>query len=125
MKYVLVDKYDNIVTTIELGSNVGLSGAKTYFKGIKKMPEDSDFDKLWKVMSKQQYDTQFKSSLQNRQVEWWKEEPSGPDEDFDYWSVSLTYKILRYSYCILYSEIVALWDDKQLDYKVNTGEYND
>ena len=48
------------------------------------MPEDSDFDKLWKVMSKQQYDTQFKSSLQNRQVEWWKEEPSGPDEDFDY-----------------------------------------
>ena len=84
MKYVLVDKYDNIVTTIELGSNVGLSGAKTYFKGIKKMPEDSDFDKLWKVMSKQQYDTQFKSSLQNRQVEWWKEEPSGPDEDFDY-----------------------------------------
>ena len=84
MKYVLVDKYDNIVTTIELGSSVGLSGAKTYFKGIKKMPEDSDFDKLWKVMSKQQYDTQFKSSLQNRQVEWWKEEPSGPDEDFDY-----------------------------------------
>ena len=84
MKYVLVDKYDNIVTTIELGSNVGLSEAKTYFKGIKKMPEDSDFDKLWKVMSKQQYDTQFKSSLQNRQVEWWKEEPSGPDEDFDY-----------------------------------------
>ena len=84
MKYVLVDKYDNIVTTVELGSNVGLSGAKTYFQGIKKMPEDSDFDKLWKVMSKQQYDTQFKSSLQNRQVEWWKEEPSGPDEDFDY-----------------------------------------
>ena len=84
MKYVLVDKYDNIVTKVNLGSNVGLSGAKTYFKGVKQMPKDEDFDKLWKVMSEEQYDTQFKSTLQNRQVEWWKEEPSGPDEDFAY-----------------------------------------
>ena len=84
MKYVLVDKYDNIITTVNLGSNVGLSGAKTYFKGVKQMPKDEDFDKLWKVMTEEQYDTQLKSSLQNRQVEWWKEEPSGPDENFDY-----------------------------------------
>ena len=74
MKYVLVDKYDNIITTVELGSNVGLSGAKTYFKGMKKMPRDSDFDKLWRVMTAEQYDTQFKSTLQNRQIEWCKEE---------------------------------------------------
>ena len=74
MKYVLVDKYDNIVTTVDLGSNIGLSGAKTYFKGMKKMPEDKDFDKLWKVMTEDQYDTRFKSTLQNRQIEWWKEE---------------------------------------------------
>ena len=84
MKYVLVDKYDNIVTKVDLGSNVGLSGAKTYFKGVKQMPEDENFDKLWKVMTEKEYDTQLKSSLQNRQVEWWKEEPSGPDENFDY-----------------------------------------
>ena len=84
MKYVLVDKYDNIITTVNLGSNVGLSGAKTYFKGVRQMPKDEDFDKLWKVMTEQDYDTRLKSSLQNRQVEWWKEEPSGPDEDFDY-----------------------------------------
>ena len=84
MKYVLVDKYDNIVTTVDLGSNVGLSGAKTYFKGVKQMPKDDDFDKLWRVMTEQDYDTRLKSSLQNRQVEWWKEEPSGPDKDFDY-----------------------------------------
>ena len=76
MKYVLVDKYDNIVTTVDLGSNVGLSGAKTYFKGVKQMPKDEDFDKLWKVMSEKQYDTRFKSTLQNRQIEWWKEEDS-------------------------------------------------
>jgi len=74
MKYVLVDKYDNIVTKVDLGSNVGLSGAKTYFKGVKQMPKDEDFDKLWKVMSEKQYDTRFKSTLQNRQIEWWKEE---------------------------------------------------
>ena len=84
MKYVLVDNYDNIITTVDLGSNVGLSGAKTYFKGVKQMPKDEDFDKLWKVMTEQDYDTRLKSSLQNRQVEWWKEEPSGPDENFDY-----------------------------------------
>ena len=35
MKYVLVDNYDNIVTRAELGSDVGHSGAKTYFKGVK------------------------------------------------------------------------------------------
>ena len=89
MKYVLVDNYDNIITKADLGSNVGLSGAKTYFKGMKQMPKDEDFDKLWKVMTEQEYDTRFKASLQNRQMdkmkyEWWKEEPSGPDEDFDY-----------------------------------------
>ena len=38
----------------------------------------------------------------------------------------LSYKIFRNSYCTIYSEIIANnWDDKQLDYKVNTGEYND
>ena len=84
MKYVLVDNYDNIITKVDLGSNVGLSGAKTYFKGVKQMPKDDDFDKLWRVMTEQDYDTRLKSSLQNRQVEWWKEEPSGPDENFDY-----------------------------------------
>ena len=26
MKYVLVDNYDNIITKVDLGSNVGLSG---------------------------------------------------------------------------------------------------
>ena len=86
MKYVLVDKYDNIVTKVDLGSNVGLSGAKTYFKGMKKIPEDKHFDKLWKVMSKQEYDSIFKTSLQNRQMgnrkyEWWKDEESYLDAD--------------------------------------------
>ena len=46
MKFLLVDKYDNIVTSVNLASNVGLNGAKTYFKGVKLMPKDEEFDKL-------------------------------------------------------------------------------
>ena len=43
-----------------------------------------DFDKLWKVMTEQDYDNQLKSSLQNRQIEWWKEEESYLMKNFDY-----------------------------------------
>ena len=75
MKFVLVNKYDEIVSRVNLGE-VGVNGAKTYFKGMKKMPEDKDFDKLWKVMTEQEYDNKFKDSLQNKQYEWWKEEES-------------------------------------------------
>ena len=88
MKYLLVDKYDNIVTSVELASNVGINGAKTYFMGTKKLDEDN-FNKLWKVMTENDYDLQFKATLQYRQMgkrkyEWWKDEPKGPDDEFDY-----------------------------------------
>ena len=39
MKYLLVDKYDNIVTSVDLASNVGMSGARTYFIGTKRIDE--------------------------------------------------------------------------------------
>ena len=86
MKYVLVDNYDNIITTVDLGSDVGLSGAKTYFKGVKRLPSDEDFDKLWKVMTKKEWDLQFKATLQNRQMgkmkyEWWKEDKEIIDDE--------------------------------------------
>ena len=89
MKYVLVNKFDEIVDKVDLAGNVGKTGATTYFQGVKQMPDRDDFHKLWKVMSEKEYDLIFKASLQNRQMdkmkyEWWKEEPSGPDEDFDY-----------------------------------------
>ena len=76
MKYVLVNKLDEIVDTVELAGNLGKTGATTYFQGMKKMPDQEDFHKLWKVMSEREYDVTFKSSLQNRQIEWWKEEDS-------------------------------------------------
>lgn len=86
MKYVLVDKYDNIITRVELGSGVGLTGAKTYFKGVKRMPQDEDFDKLWTVMTEDQWNEQFKNTLQNRQMdkrkyEWWKDDTNYLDID--------------------------------------------
>jgi len=86
LKYLLVDKYDEIITKIDLGDDVGISGARTYFIGTKKLDENS-FDKLWRVMTEEQYDTNFKSNLQNRQnkqYEWWKDEPKGPDDGIDY-----------------------------------------
>ena len=89
MKYVLVNKFDEIVDKVDLAGNVGKTGATTYFQGVKKMPNREDFLKLWKVMSEKEYNLQFKATLQNRQMdkmkyEWWKEEPSGPDDEFDY-----------------------------------------
>ena len=74
MKYVIVNKFDDIVDTVELAGNVGKTGATTYFQGVKKIPKEEDFHKLWKVLSRREYDTQFKTTLQNRQIEWWKEE---------------------------------------------------
>ena len=79
MKYVLVNQYDEIVTTAELASNIGIGGATTYFQGIKQMEDRDAFLKLWKVMTQDDWDLQFKNNLQNRQMgnmkyEWWKEE---------------------------------------------------
>ena len=51
MKYVLVDKGDNIVSTVDLQWDVGVSGARTYFLGLKKV-DKKEFDNLWKVMTK-------------------------------------------------------------------------
>ena len=78
MKYVLVDSRYNIVSTTELASNVGLSGAKTYFIGVKKLDEEN-FDKLWKVMTKKEYKLnqeafERKPSSHPGRIDWWKED---------------------------------------------------
>ncbi len=88
MKYLLVDKLDNITTSVELGSDVGVSGARTYFLGVKKI-EEKEFDKLWKVMTRKEYDIQFKASLQNRQMDkmkyrWWEEDKEIIDDELKY-----------------------------------------
>ena len=54
MKYVLVDKYDNIVDTKDLSSDVGINGARTYFVKRKQIPYES-FIQIWRVMTEQRY----------------------------------------------------------------------
>ena len=83
MKWLLVNKFDEIVDTCEIASGVGVSGAKTYFMGRKQI-EEKEFDNLWKVMSSERYDALFKATLQNRQYKWGEEESTKPDEGFDY-----------------------------------------
>ena len=80
MKWVLVDKYDNINSTAELHSGYVKKTAKSYFVDIKKIDESS-FDKLWKVMSDEEYEAIQRASLQNKQYEWWKDEESYLDID--------------------------------------------
>ena len=82
---MLLDKYDQVVTRVDLGDDIGVSGARTYFIGTKKLDENS-FDELWRVMTEEQYDTNFKNNLQGRQLgkrkyEWWKDDESYLDID--------------------------------------------
>ena len=86
MKYVLVDNNDNINTTVELASNVGLSGARTYFRGIKRLKQ-KQFEELWKVMTSDEYDRQFHST--NRPpsyqgIRWWEEEKEITDDELKF-----------------------------------------
>lgn len=85
MKYVLVNKQDEIEWSQDLASNVGVSGAKTYFRGVKQIDEKS-FDKLWKVMTKSDYDRNYESSLRpqsSEHIRWW--EDIGEKSDLDEW----------------------------------------
>tara|TARA_Y100000034_G_scaffold45986_1_gene56545 strand:+ start:59 stop:307 length:249 start_codon:yes stop_codon:yes gene_type:complete len=82
-----VDKGDNIITTADLASNVGISGAKTYFRGIKRI-DQKEFDKLWKVMTRNEYDKRLKIGLRkpssHGQYEWWKEDKEITDSELKY-----------------------------------------
>ena len=84
MKYVLVDKGDNIVDRVELASEVGLSGAKTFFVGRKQIDE-KECDSIWKVMTEDHYETQKDlANRQNKQYEWWKEDKDITDSELKY-----------------------------------------
>jgi len=85
LQYVLVNKYDEIVTSVDLASNVGVNGATTYFQGVKKMPDREAFTKLWKVMTREDYDKQFEAN--NRKpssvtpYQWWEEDKAITDDE--------------------------------------------
>jgi len=73
MKYVLVDNDDNVVDRVDLESEVGISGARTFFIGRKQIPYEN-FIQLWKVMTEESFQLQLKLSLKNRQIEWWNDD---------------------------------------------------
>ena len=79
MKYVLVDKNDNINTTVDLASNVGRSGARTYFLGVKRLDKKS-FDKLWKVMTENEY----RVRQSKKPIEWWIEDKEITDSELKF-----------------------------------------
>tara|TARA_Y100000310_G_scaffold276032_1_gene292895 strand:- start:279 stop:551 length:273 start_codon:yes stop_codon:yes gene_type:complete len=90
MKYVLVDSGDNIVNTIELGSNIGVSGARTYFLGVKRI-DKKEFNKLWRVMTEESY-TWLKKHTRKLSSErtdypsyirWWEEDKKITDEELE------------------------------------------
>ena len=80
MKYVLVNKFDEIVDTVEMpeynrdARHTNHEDVRNYFQGVKRLPDIEE------------YDFYFKVSLQNRQMdkrkyEWWKDEHINPDID--------------------------------------------
>jgi SHS2 domain-containing protein len=73
MKWVLVDKFDNIVHTVDLNAEYSDEEAEKYFVNLKQIPYEN-FIQLWKVMTEEGYQLQLKLSLKNRQVEWWNDD---------------------------------------------------
>jgi len=73
MRWVLVDRLDNIVHTVDLDKGYTEEEANRYFANLKQISEKK-FNELWKVMTEEQYHTNLKLSLQDRQIEWWKDD---------------------------------------------------
>ena len=73
MKFVLVDRFDNITDRKDFSN---IEEANGYFISRKQI-EENEFKKLWKVMSESDYDTQRQISQRQGisvQYEWWREE---------------------------------------------------
>ena len=77
MKYNLVSKKTKEVThTVDLSDEIGISGARTYFIGTKKL-DPKEFDKLFEV--------RYKGNVERTDypgyIRWWVEEKSITDEE--------------------------------------------
>ena len=79
MKYVLVDNDDNIVDRVDLESEVGISGARTFFIGRKQIPYEN-FIQLWKVMTEDEYVVK----QAKKPIEWWIEDKEITDSELKF-----------------------------------------
>ena len=85
MLYVLINSAGEVEDKID---SVTPGGAKHYFMKRKRIDDEKKFDKLWKVIPKKEYDLnqeafQRKPSSHPGVIEWWKEEPTNPDIEYD------------------------------------------
>ena len=78
MKYVLIDRGDNIIDRVNLDGD--LQEAQKFFIHRKNI-DKKEFNNIWRVLTDEQYQNQFKSTLHNKQYEWWKDEDSYLDID--------------------------------------------
>jgi len=69
-EFVLVDRYDNIRNRAKLPESCDV---KSYFMKIKQIDEKA-FDETWRIMPLNEWDKTHRQGLQNRQIEWWKDE---------------------------------------------------
>ena len=72
MKYVLVDKGDNIIDRVDIKTERQVE-AEEYFQKRKQI-DKKEFNNMWRVMSEDYYNAQHTISLQNKQYEWWKDD---------------------------------------------------
>ena len=79
MKYVLVDNNDNVVDRVDLESEVGISGARTFFIGRKQIPYEN-FIELWKVMTEDEYVVK----QAKKPIEWWIEDKEITDSELKF-----------------------------------------
>ena len=78
MKYVLIDKNTTeVVDRKDLSDEIGVSGARTFFQGVKQI-DDKSFTKLWEVMSELDYKSK-KLQRNPGYIKWWKDESSNLD----------------------------------------------
>ena len=82
MKYVLVEtRTGEVDNRVDLASEIGKTGARTYFKGVKRIDEKS-FDKLWKVMTDITY---LKGTVERTEyqgyIRWWEEDKEITDSE--------------------------------------------
>ena len=79
MKYVLVDRNDNIIDTVDLTSEVGISGARNFFIGRKQIPYEN-FIQLWEVMTEDKYAVR----QAKKPIEWWIEDKEITDSELKF-----------------------------------------
>ena len=80
MKYVLVDRGDNIIDKADIKKEDGLLAKKFFVK--RKQIDEKEFDNMWRVLTEEQYNTQRDlSNRENKQYEWWKDDQSYLDID--------------------------------------------